>query len=56
VVRRLTSALGIVPGAEAPIALLLGVVAAAFVIANLLALIPATRGARANLRDLAADR
>lgn len=56
VVTRLTSTLGIVPGADVPIALLLGVVAATLVTANVLALVPAARGARADLRALAVDR
>jgi ABC-type lipoprotein release transport system permease subunit len=56
VVHRLTTALGIVPGADVPIGLLLGSVVAAFATANLLALSPAARGARANVHDLAVDR
>jgi ABC-type antimicrobial peptide transport system permease subunit len=46
IVQQLTGRLGIVPGVEMPMLLLLGVVAAAVAAANLLAVPPARRAAR----------
>jgi len=56
VVQLLTNALGIVPGAEAPVLLLLSVPVVALVTANALALVPARRAARANIAQLTRDR
>lgn len=56
VVRLVTTALGIVPGADVPVGLLLAVAGAALISANLLALPSAVRAARANLRELVVDR
>jgi ABC-type lipoprotein release transport system permease subunit len=56
VVTLLTNALGIVPGAELPIGVLLLLVAAALLVANALALLPARRAARVRLTQLSLDR
>ena len=56
VVSLLTTALGIVPGAEQPVGLLLLGVAAAVLIANGLALLPARRAARVGIAQLSLDR
>ena len=56
VVGLLTTALGIVPGAEQPVGLLLLGVAGAVLIANGLALVPARRAARVGITQLSLDR
>ena len=56
VVSLLTTTLGIVPGAEQPVGLLLLGVAAAVLIANGLALLPARRAARVGIAQLSLDR
>ncbi|HEX2782615.1 MAG TPA: FtsX-like permease family protein, partial [Ilumatobacteraceae bacterium] len=56
IVGLLTSALGIVPGAEVSPLLVLAVVVIAGVTANLLALMPARRAARTPVRELMLDR
>ncbi len=56
VVTLLTSALGIVPGAELPIGVLLLLVAAALLVANGLALLPARRAASVRITQLSLDR
>jgi hypothetical protein len=56
VVSLLTTALGIVPGAEQPAGLLLLGVAGAVLIANGLALLPARRAARVGIAQLSLDR
>ena len=56
VVSLLTTALGIVPGAEQPVGLLLLAVAGAVLIANGLALLPARRAARVGIAQLSLDR
>lgn len=56
VVSLLTTALGIVPGAEQPMGLLLLVLVGAVLIANGLALLPARRAARVGIAQLSLDR
>jgi hypothetical protein len=56
IVRLLTTALGIVPGAEIPPLLVLAFALAALAVANLLALLPAHRAARTRAADLMTDR
>ena len=56
VVRLLTTALGIVPGAAAPVLLVLAVPVVAVVMANVLALVPARRAAHTNIARLTRDR
>jgi ABC-type antimicrobial peptide transport system permease subunit len=55
VVRLLTDALGIVPGASVPMLLLLGIVAGALLLANLLAVGPARQATRASAAQLTRD-
>jgi putative ABC transport system permease protein len=55
VVRLITDALGIVPGAETPPLLMLGLVAAVLVVTNVLALLPARRAAGVRLALLSRD-
>ncbi|HSB84710.1 MAG TPA: FtsX-like permease family protein [Ilumatobacteraceae bacterium] len=55
VVRLLTDALGIVPGASVPMLLLLGIVAGALLLANLLAVGPARQATRASVAQLTRD-
>jgi ABC-type lipoprotein release transport system permease subunit len=56
VVKLLTNALGIVPGADVPLVFVLIVAVAAFVLANVLALLPARKAARTNVVGLMRDR
>jgi hypothetical protein len=56
VVTLLTTALGIVPGAELPVAFLVVVTIGALLIANGLALLPARRAARVGIARLSLDR
>jgi FtsX-like permease family len=56
IVKLLTSALGIVPGASVPLALVGVLVAGALLAANLLALLPARGATRATVRLLTKDR
>jgi hypothetical protein len=56
VVRLLTTALGIVPGADVPLVASAALVLFAVLVANLLALMPARRAARQSVRRLMLDR
>ena len=56
VVTLLTTALGIVPGVEVPLLMSVALVAAAMLMANPLALMPARRAARNAVRQLMLDR
>ncbi|MEO7397547.1 MAG: ABC transporter permease [Ilumatobacteraceae bacterium] len=56
IVDRVTDALGIVPGADVPVMLVMAVVLAAIAAANLLAVLPARRASRANVAELMRDR
>lgn len=55
VVTLLTTALGIMPGAEVPLLMSAAFVVAAMLMANLLALMPARRAARNTVRQLMLD-
>jgi ABC-type antimicrobial peptide transport system permease subunit len=55
VVTLLTTALGIMPGAEVPLLMSVALVVAAMLMANLLALMPARRAARNTVRQLMLD-
>ena len=56
IITHLTTTLGIVPGTEQPVVVLLLVIVGAVLIANGLALLPARRAARAGIAQLSLDR
>ena len=56
IVSLLTNALGVVPGVEVPWAFALALIGVTFVVANLLAVMPARRAAHSTVRQLMLDR